>query len=55
MEVSDEEILNAAKQINLLKVPEPDSMQAILYYKSWNIKGKLVCNMVNLLFIVVIC
>lgn len=44
MEVSDEDILEAAKQINLLKTSGPNDMQAIFYHKNWYIIGKFVCN-----------
>lgn len=39
MDVSDEEILEAVKQMNAFKAPGPDGIQATFYIKSWNIIG----------------
>lgn len=36
IEISDEEILYALKQINPLKAPSPNDIQDIFYHKSWS-------------------
>lgn len=48
--VTDQEILDAIKQINPLKAPVPDDMLAILYQKNWDIDEKSVCKMVRSFF-----
>lgn len=37
IQLSDEEIFKVMKQINPLKAPGPDSMEAIFCYKIWSV------------------
>lgn len=53
LEVSDEDIYDAMKQINHLKVPVSDGMQALFCHKTWSLPGKSVSNMVKSLFTLV--
>lgn len=49
-EVTDEEIVEALKQINPLKTSGLDGIQAIFYHKNWIIVGTSVYNMVRSFF-----
>lgn len=49
-DVSNQEILDAIKQISPLKALGPDGMQAIFYQKNWDIVEKSVCKMVRAFF-----
>ena len=49
-EVIEEEILTAFSQINNLKAPGPDRLQASFYQKYWKILGKSICKMAKAFF-----
>lgn len=46
-EVTDDEILNAVKQISPLKALGSDGMLVLFYQKNWDLVGRSVCKMVK--------
>lgn len=49
-EVTDEEILNAVKQISPLEAPGSDGVLAVFYQKNWDLVRKSIYKMVRSFF-----